>query len=62
MEYHTEYSILCSEGPQMVGCVKLEKVEFHLDTAGKPPKIIVFTSHEGLISHAVWSSVEPIKM
>jgi hypothetical protein len=51
MEYHTEYSILCSEGPQIVGCVKLE-----------PPKIIVFTSHEGFISHAVWSSVEPIQM
>jgi hypothetical protein len=49
MEYHTEYS----EGPQMVSCVKMEKVEFHFDTAGKPPKIIVFTPHEGFISHAV---------
>ena len=59
MEYHTEYSILCSEGPQMVGCVKLE---FHLDTAGKPPKIIVFMSHEEFISHVEWSNIQHIKM
>ena len=62
MEYYTEYSILCSEGPQMVGCVKLEKVEFHLDTAGKPPKIIVFMSHEGFMSHVEWSNIQHIKM
>jgi hypothetical protein len=31
----------------------MEKVEFHLDTAGKPPEIIVFTPHERFISCAV---------
>lgn len=25
MEYHTEYSILCSEGHQVVSCVKMER-------------------------------------
>jgi hypothetical protein len=28
----------------------MEKMEFRLDTVGKPPKIIVFTPHERFIS------------
>jgi hypothetical protein len=62
MEYHTEYSILCSEGPKMVSCVQMEKVEFHLDTACKPPKIIVFTPHERFVSSTASSNVKLIKI
>ena len=39
MEYHTEYSILCSECPQMVSCVKVERWNFILTLLANPPKI-----------------------
>jgi hypothetical protein len=45
--------MLCSEGHLVVSCVKMEKVEFHLDDADKPQKIIAFTPHERFISQAV---------
>lgn len=49
MEYHTEYSILCSEGQL---CQDGE-MELYLDTADKPKQIITFTPHESVISCTV---------